>query len=874
LYIMETEEVMESVRVSDNGDNLSRDLLGQLGMGENGSENLGDCLVEEMDLYLDDINDRLMISRMVSDSVIKGMVNAVEEEAAEKIAAKELEKTNLKESLDFLHVGSNNIDVKNEPESSKSEQFMSFSYGSVGHDKMRESLHSLRTVSTEQFLRLRKEIDGIRGSGAIRRIGSGSEMVGLGGILKETESWVGVDRTVDRLKMIMDIMCKTVDDILLSKTSLCEWQQEQEFQRELEAMVMRSALRSIEEELKERLWDQNVHCCDGQGVKWVEKFNEILSLHKQLDAILKLLPNPEAGQLVSHGSGDLDHTHRKTLSNHTPISTSRWEGNGKVDKSKTDDDGNGKVDKSKTGDTEHFDALQLKHMSNKELVDLSNNTIAKMKRDHECAVQKMTEEIFKLKAEYLKEKGSSLPHRKEKEFEVLRKKIPEVISKLDDILVDNEKFPDFSNSGESPSSLKDRLDGLLSENHQLRDSLINKENEVRCLSSRVSDAAENILQRSLAEANLQNLIGNLNAAVEDVRMEVSVTEDVFKCVFRELSSQIKCNNVESQMELIIMQGIYEIVFREATLGAEITGKCETENSDLETTIVQGLSEVILRETIKDTEQELKKLYRLCSVAKDNEVSLQKKILKLENGLISEVKEKEKFREEVVLLKKSVQEKEILAMQASAALTKEREQLELSSQELNTLRYDASQRSKELESVKSKLLKAVQEIEVDRLELSSLNPKLEQAMKELKEAEKQRQLVVALTQERQNDLLSFKAKEDEFRKQMDAIIVFVNWLLKSFANFECRVAENINANNSRLEHSRSQLSSLMKKANTLRRTGLLYKQKLERRYCDLQLAESEVDLLGDEVDSLFSLLEKIYIALDHYSSILQHYPGVR
>ncbi|KAK3016131.1 hypothetical protein RJ639_007674, partial [Escallonia herrerae] len=871
LYIMETEEVMESVRVSDNGDNLSRDLLGQLGAGENGSESLGDFLVEEIDLYWDDINDRLMISRMVSDSVIKGMVNAVEEEAAEKIAAKELEITKLKESLDFLHVDSNNIDVKNEPESSKSERFMSFSYGSVEHDKMRESLRSLRTVSTEQFLRLREEIDGIRGSGAIRRIGSGSELVGLGGILMETESWVGVDRTVDRLKMIMDIMCNTVDAILLSKTSLCEWQQEQEFQRELEAMVMRSVLRSSEEELKERRWDQNAHCCDGQGVKWVEKFNEILSLHKQLDAILKLLPNPEAGQLVSHGSGDLDHSHRKTLSNHTPISTSLWEGNGKVDKSKTDDDGNGKVDKSKTGDTEHFDALQLKHMSNKELVDLFNNTIAKTKRDHESTVQKMTEDYFKLRAEYLKEKGSSLPHRKEKEFEVLRKKIPEVISKLDDILVDNEKFSDFSNSGESPSSLKDRLDGLLSENCQLRDSLTDKENEVRCLASQVSDTAE---QRSLAEANLQNLIGNLNAAVEDARMEVSVTEDVFKCVLRELSSQIKCNNAESQMELSMMQGIYEIVFREATLGAEITGKCETENSDSETTIVQGLSEVIFRETIKDTEQELKKLYWLCSVAKDNEVSLQKKILKLENGLISEVKEKEKFRQEVVLLKMSVQEKEILEMQASAALTKEREQLELSSQELNTLRYDAFQRSMELESVKSKLVKAVQEIEVHTLELSSLNQKLERAMKELKEAEKERQLVVALTQERQNDLLSFKAKEEEFRKQMDAIIVFVNWLLKSFANFECRVVENINMNNSRLEHSRSQLSSLMKKANTLRRTGLLYKQKLERRCCDLQLAESEVDLLGDEVDTLLSLLEKIYIALDHYSSILQHYPGVR
>uniref|UniRef100_A0A2P2JZA7 Early endosome antigen n=1 Tax=Rhizophora mucronata TaxID=61149 RepID=A0A2P2JZA7_RHIMU len=78
---------------------------------------------------------------------------------------------------------------------------------------------------------------------------------------------------------------------------------------------------------------------------------------------------------------------------------------------------------------------------------------------------------------------------------------------------------------------------------------------------------------------------------------------------------------------------------------------------------------------------------------------------------------------------------------------------------------------------------------------------------------------------------------------------------------------------RLKNLSCQVSSLAGKANKLRRTGLLYKQRLERKCCDLQKAEAEVDLLGDEVDTLSSLLEKIYIALDHYSPILQHYPGV-
>jgi hypothetical protein len=44
---------------------------------------------------------------------------------------------------------------------------------------------------------------------------------------------------------------------------------------------------------------------------------------------------------------------------------------------------------------------------------------------------------------------------------------------------------------------------------------------------------------------------------------------------------------------------------------------------------------------------------------------------------------------------------------------------------------------------------------------------------------------------------------------------------------------------RIEHSFSELSSLLKKAKFLTRTGLMYKQKLERKCSDLQMAEAEV-----------------------------------
>lgn len=46
------------------------------------------------------------------------------------------------------------------------------------------------------------------------------------------------------------------------------------------------------------------------------------------------------------------------------------------------------------------------------------------------------------------------------------------------------------------------------------------------------------------------------------------------------------------------------------------------------------------------------------------------------------------------------------------------------------------------------------------------------------------------------------------------------------------------NTFRFEHSFSQMDCLVKKANLLRRTTLLYQQRLEKRCSDLKLAEAE------------------------------------
>ncbi|KAA8514827.1 hypothetical protein F0562_018006 [Nyssa sinensis] len=872
---MEELEVLVGKTVMDDGVISSGDGSEHLSSGVE-SENMGDHLLEGLDLYLQDINDRLTISRMVSDSVVKGMVNAVEEETTEKIAAKELEVASLKEKLHFLHVGGDEIEFSgsqvayHEWRNTEHELSSSFSDAFMGHDKIRESLVTLRNMARGQIKKLRKEIDGLRACSPIRRISSGSELVGLSGILQEntSESWVGVDKTLDTLKTTLDTICTQVNGMLHSaKASVCEWQQEEEFQAELEAMVIQSFIRSLQKEFEEKLWNQNALFCGSQNVNWLEKINEISSLRKELDAILKPLSSPETGHLISHGSYDMDNLHHKASSNHISSSSSLSEENGKFDESITDI-------------PENWDAAQLKHLSREELVNHFKTVITKMKRNHESTVQKKTEEYFTLRREYLRERGPSLHLRKDKEFDIFRKKIPEVILKLDNLLVENEKLPAFCNNTESLDSLKDRLATLLLENRQLRDLLADKKKELKCLSSQVSDTSEKILQQSLTETNFLNLIGNLKSDVEDARMEAFVSEEVYKCVLREGTSQIKCDTEESEMQSIVMQEIYKIIFREAAHDAEATSKCEIEDSDMESLIMQWLCGVIFREVIKDAESQINNLNMKYCYENKNRVSLEMKALERGEELKLEVEEKEKLRREVQLMAESMEEKEKIAQEVSAALMEERKQFELASQELHNLRDHAthlqtliSVSSKEIDLMKAKLAEAEEQVEVDKVEVNKLNQKLEGALKEIRETDEQRNMLLIVTQEQHNDLLLVQAKEKEQRKQMEAIIVLVCGLSKDLTDFECGVSDGIKKNNLRLEYTSSQLSSLIQKANRLRRTGLLYKQRLEKRCSDLQMAEAEVDLLGDEVDALLSLLEKIYIALDHYSPILKHYPGI-
>ncbi|XP_058196960.1 WPP domain-associated protein [Rhododendron vialii] len=807
---MEDQEVMVEVRDFGRRIGSSIEKAAQQVSSVRESENLGVDLLEDLDSYWEDINDRLMISRMVSDSVIKGMVKAVEQRAEEKIAAKELEVESLKEKMHLFQLGADKSESCHEARSQENGFYCSFSDAFVEHDKMTESLGSLRDVAKGQIKKLKMETDSIRGCSPMRRISSGSEFVGLGGILQEKapESFTGVDNLFETLKTTMDNIYAQLDDMVhLTRASLCEWKLEQELQKEVEAVVIQNSIRSFCKEYEEKLWEQNTR---------LERINEVSNLRKELDAILNSVSNPENGQLISHGSLDMDHLHKRGLSNHFSPSTSLWEGNGVFEE-------------SNNGMPESWDAAQLKHMSKDELVNYFNSMITRMRRSHESKVQQMTEEFFSLKGEYLREKGYSLAHRKDKDLENLRKKIPDVILKLDDFIMENEKLSTLGSNAETLRNLKNRIDSLLSENRNLRDSLADQRKEVKCLSLQVSDAAEKMCKHILAEANLPKLTEDLKSDLEDAATEASATEKVCKCFLRKVTPKNNCGAEELEMQPFQVPKI-----------------CEIEDSDIESLVIQGICGVIFKETVKDAQSNIDELTKKYSDEYEKyRVSLESKALERKEELSLVIEEKERLKQEVRLLQESLEEKENLV----------------------------TERVRELDLVKSELELALEQIEADKGTINRLDQKVELMTKEVRETNEHRNMLLAITEEKQNDWLLLQAKENEHRKQMQAVIVLIGGLSRGLSDFEVQVSEGIRNCNMRLEGTNSQLSSLVRKSNSLKNTALLYKKRLERRCNDLQMAEAEVDLLGDEVDALLSLLEKIYIALDHYSPIFQHYPGV-
>ncbi|XP_042503025.1 WPP domain-associated protein [Macadamia integrifolia] len=792
-----------------------------------GDENLGTHILDDLDSYLEDINDRLTISRKVSDSVIKEVVNAVIKEAAEKLALKELEVQTLNKRLQIYEADADKVKelrfltVGMDNDGSQFRLQSSFLGTHSEQGRIDVCFGNLSGDAEEQFQRLQKDINNLKEFKMADRtiFGVDSHTVGDHFQGKVDDKWEEVDKTLNMLRVTVNAVFHQVNDMVyLSKTSISEWQQEREFQEEIEAMVIQNSIKSLQQELK-------IEVCSGEKIN--QLVNEISSLRQELDFISKSLSSSELGHLPCHGSHEsgeecnavLKDNINQKASSHISLPSSLEE--------------NGKLE-PKISSLDRMDSAELKHKSSDELIIFFKAEMAKMNRNHESILQEKIEEYFALKRESLKERGpQSL--RRDKDFDSLKKKIPEVMSKLDGILKEKKELPVSYEDCMNIRILKDRLDALHSENRLLKNFLANEREEVKHLSSQLSNATDKTSHHSMTEVGLLEEIRKLNCVMEDLKWDVSVREEINICLLRDVVRNFKCDIEDSETKFKLMQDICRIILRGAVKEAEAIMECGVTDSDMEYIIMQEVCGIIHREAFKNAQAAI-------------------------NLIVAEYeKENEQIEETLLETKKSLRLE-----------TEEKEQLKREQFSLLILMAEKEKESDSIKSILDLTLKLIGQYEGD---ISKLDQKLKLEMEKLSVADGERRDLQAVIQEKQATISLLKSKEREHGKEMECIMISIEALSKAVADFKCRLTKNVEQNSLRLEKLTSQCHPLVQRATEIKRTGLAYKQRLERRCSDLQKAESEVDLLGDEVDALLNLLEKIYIALDHYSPILQHYPGI-
>uniref|UniRef100_A0A1J3IR51 WPP domain-associated protein n=1 Tax=Noccaea caerulescens TaxID=107243 RepID=A0A1J3IR51_NOCCA len=755
-------------------------------MAENGSlesqindvlkenENPDVDFLEDLDSYWEAINDRLTISRVVSDSIIRGMVTAIESEAAEKIAQKDLELSRIRETLSLYHVGS---------------------------EENEASLSSLKGEAKKQLVMLVEELANLRRYIHINRAGDT--------VVDDTLGSKTVDKMLDSLKSILETVLKRKNEM-----------EEHDFRKEVESAVVTCFFRSLKDEYQQRLLEKEAEFGGGKSLV-LGNIKEINGLRQELELIRKSLLDNENGEIERGEVGD----RKRVVELHRKMS-------GSLNTASSLCDTNGMHEES---------SETLRHLSQDDLISHFKTEMNKMKIDHDYKIQEITEQCFTFKRKYLnlKERGSFSPVGKDKELEALKKKIPFVISKLDKVLLEDEKLvAEGKNNAES----KSRLDSLLLENRRLKGSL--------------SDADVKMSRLSQSQADHQKLIRKLETDVEDSHVEAAIYKDVYSCFVAEFVGQITCENQETDLEHSMMKEAYELILEDLASKQARESKDEFKDSCVESFMMEACCAVVYKEALKEADKKI--------------IELNMHVTEKEEALRSEMVDKERLKEEIHWLECLVKEKEDLTETAENNLATERKKLELVSHQINDLKSRIEQQQAEIQDKNEALglvsAREIQKIEGYETKISVLTQELELARENLKKTKDEE----TKTKEK---LSATEAEKEKLKKHLLSLDLVPPKLVQGFNSLEDLVVERTQKTNSRLKDMSSQLRDLSLQMNELKGKASMYEQSFEKKCCDLQKAEAEVDLLGDEVESLLDLLEKIYIALDHYSPILKHYPGI-
>ncbi|XP_062203275.1 WPP domain-associated protein-like [Phragmites australis] len=291
---------------------------------------------------------------------------------------------------------------------------------------------------------------------------------------------------------------------------------EYELQKEVSDIVIQNYISGLHREFEMKLWEHR-NAYSRFNKNWKDKVSEIAVLQDELNSILSVVAGSESGvHPTSHSSLEKPENHNVLKMkdyNEPPVME--------------------KATESGEAMLEIPDFSLLKHMQSEEITNFLKTEWLRLRRQHESELHEKTEELFRVKREFAKDKAL-LPFRKERELEFIKLKLLHTISKLDEIALRKENSYFDHNENDEMCRLKDRIGSLLHENERLCGLLADKREEVKHLSSQVLDAKSQIAQHSPSEAKLLNLVEKLRDELEDLKIERHLNNLLDWSIFREV----------------------------------------------------------------------------------------------------------------------------------------------------------------------------------------------------------------------------------------------------------------------------------------------------------------------------------------------------
>ncbi|KAF7061329.1 hypothetical protein CFC21_068029 [Triticum aestivum] len=337
---------------------------------------------------------------------------------------------------------------------------------------------------------------------------------------------IEIDERFNALKLLLAVVFRQARDMPgLTNPLVTDLQWEHELQLEIIGITVAECIAGLQEELERKLYEQ-ISVTNIMSKNWQEAVSQFAAMREDLGALSKLLLPSVPESHISHSKQESSGSKsnkwkylfgKKTKEDHA---SPRTEERKSFRKQKS-------MVISEKSDFRHLNA-----MTREETISYFKSEISKLKRAHELALQEKTEELFKLK----REKGS-LALQNDVEFEPLRKKIPQIIARMDQIMSKNIKAPTLHTTHDELDEgcrLASKIDSLYYDNQHLRGLLADNMKDVKELSSQLSEASRDMSLQLSSEEELLRQIEKSREEQEDLRIEGDVRDGLYRTVTRSL----------------------------------------------------------------------------------------------------------------------------------------------------------------------------------------------------------------------------------------------------------------------------------------------------------------------------------------------------